>query len=54
MLPSYKIGKRVLYKMADLDAFIERHLRRSHEQLDKAIEQRQQALQSTTLKANRS
>jgi excisionase family DNA binding protein len=54
LLPSYKVGKRVLYKTVDLEAFIEKHLRRSHEQLDKALVQRQQALNNTTSKAERS
>jgi excisionase family DNA binding protein len=51
LLPSYKIGKRVLYKQVDLDAFIEKHLRRSHEQLNKALDQRKQELQTTTIQS---
>ena len=54
LLPSFKIGKRVLYKTVDLEAFIEKHLRRSHEQLDQALAQRQRALNTTTPKVERS
>lgn len=54
LLPSYKVGKRVLYKTVELDAFIEKHLRRSHEQLDQALTQRQQVLNTTTSKVERS
>jgi excisionase family DNA binding protein len=54
LLPSYKVGKRVLYKTVELDAFIEKHLRRSHEQLDQALAQRQQVLNMTTSKVERS
>lgn len=53
LLPSYKVGKRVLYKTVDLDAFVEKHLRRSHEQLDQALAQRQRVLNTTTSKAER-
>jgi excisionase family DNA binding protein len=48
LLPSYKVGKRVLYKKVELEAFIEQHLRRSHTQLDEALDQRKAALQTTT------
>lgn len=51
LLPSYKVGKRVLYKQTDLDAFVEKHLRRSHEQLEQDIQQRKAALQTTIIQS---